>query len=839
MENIRFVSGNEGFNIHKQTLLSKINRGELKEIQENSNNGKDREGHITGSVACQFEDVNHCGYINHQPGAEWDERSGDFFKIPQYDHTYGNVTGHFMVAYNSKDLLEYYKIYWINDFTYPARLDYQSAILSSPSEHFTTESCVYFYYYLNGTANRPNPYSAQLLVYVNSSSEKRLAWYDRVNRTVTDWLKGWVSVSPGDISIVFEGKTLTATTVWPGVVALDDMSVISEPCPVYPDCGPDTFQCTTTRVCIPVDMQCDGGKDCVDGSDEENCTTTADYQVKLINGDGSYGSIAIFYKGLWRPVCMNDNSLMEGDINLVELVCNKLCFHGRFHGAFANSWHQPVEHAMKVSCSRNYVDLSSCSMTLTETNKRTRSCYYYQAALCSHDECFSGERICPKDMTNTNIRSRRKCISTSYFCDGIPDCQGGTDELNCAECTASQFECNNHVCVPASQRCDGIPQCGDKSDEYGCVIVANSVTQIYHSDLSTYLPVCYNDMNKSLADILCSLTGRGAATHYEAYTDGQGIVLTRQSTSASSIVPGYDVSVGSCKSAIINCTSFECGTTIFDDSRLQKIFHGRDAVLGQFPWLVAIYKNREYYCGGFIIHPNWILTAAHCILDQDTYRVRVGEIQVDQNIPSGNHNWFYTVSRSHSHHSYNAKSDNDIGLLYINPPIAFNDYVRPICIASKRTVEEMLNAGHDAECYASGWGNYHNFINRDEWLGRLQIVRVYLYQKDECDQRYTQINWSPPQNNTVCVDNQNPGSPTCHSDSGGPLICRNKYGRFEVLGPLSWGYISCFKDGYPDVYQLAYIHECWIEQYTECYPVFGKSVYLTFNDTSYLLCTKL
>ncbi|KAL3890588.1 hypothetical protein ACJMK2_002870, partial [Sinanodonta woodiana] len=52
------------------------------------------------------------------------------------------------------------------------------------------------------------------------------------------------------------------------------------------------------------------------------------------------------------------------------------------------------------------------------------------------------------------------------------------------------------------------------------------------------------------------------------------------------------------------------------------------------------------------------------------------------------------------------------------------------------------------------------------------------------------------------------------SDSGGALICRNKYGRFEALGILSWGYESCFKDGYPDIYQLSFAHENWIETTT-------------------------
>ncbi len=40
---------------------------------------------------------------------------------------------------------------------------------------------------------------------------------------------------------------------------------------------------------------------------------------------------------------------------------------------------------------------------------------------------------------------------------------------------------------------------------------------------------------------------------------------------------------------------------------------GKNAKHGFWPWQILIVKNGSYNCGGSLISPNWVVTAAHCV----------------------------------------------------------------------------------------------------------------------------------------------------------------------------------------------------------------------------------
>lgn len=44
-----------------------------------------------------------------------------------------------------------------------------------------------------------------------------------------------------------------------------------------------------------------------------------------------------------------------------------------------------------------------------------------------------------------------------------------------------------------------------------------------------------------------------------------------------------------------------------------RVVGGKPCQPTSWPWVVAIYRNGAFHCGGVLMSENWILTAAHCI----------------------------------------------------------------------------------------------------------------------------------------------------------------------------------------------------------------------------------
>lgn len=249
-----------------------------------------------------------------------------------------------------------------------------------------------------------------------------------------------------------------------------------------------------------------------------------------------------------------------------------------------------------------------------------------------------------------------------------------------------------------------------------------------------------------------------------------------------------------------------------------QIVGGVDADPGEWPWQVFLeaYPNdvdffTDQFCGGTLIDPYWVLTAAHCIsysnggvVSVDLFRVVAGVHDL-YNPGSYQARNVVKVVRHPKFDRYTL--NNDVALLKLASPITLGGSGAGKT-ATIPLADPSMGNWLGSTAWVTGWGtNYYQqyYYYRDNILNE---VSVPVISNSVCSNKYG--GWIT--GNMLCAgDLVDGGEDSCQGDSGGPLaIDSTGSGDWVLAGVVSWGY-GCANKNYPGVYARVSNYKSWIE----------------------------
>ncbi|MEV5463558.1 serine protease, partial [Streptomyces cellulosae] len=241
--------------------------------------------------------------------------------------------------------------------------------------------------------------------------------------------------------------------------------------------------------------------------------------------------------------------------------------------------------------------------------------------------------------------------------------------------------------------------------------------------------------------------------------------------------------------------SASTGTSSIDP----KVIGGNETTISTAPWMAQLhyYDDRGtsstgddigFFCGGAVIAPTKILTAAHCVKGYNwnaNGAVVTGTAQLPSADGTDLHGGTVTgVWRQWNHPSYNATTiDNDIAVLTLPVPVK----ATPIRMTTSGDTTSY-KAGTSAKVY--GWGRTSS--TSDDISETLKTATLPVQSDTTCSGAYGR---DFVKGHMVCAGEPATGSDTgtvsaCNGDSGGPLVVNNR-----IVGVVSWGVTDCVAKG--------------------------------------------
>ncbi|XP_075163704.1 seminase-like [Haematobia irritans] len=213
------------------------------------------------------------------------------------------------------------------------------------------------------------------------------------------------------------------------------------------------------------------------------------------------------------------------------------------------------------------------------------------------------------------------------------------------------------------------------------------------------------------------------------------------------------------------------------NQNLMRIVGGSETGIGNVPYLVQMWHKGVFTCGGALIAPRFVVTAAHCTVD-----LKPGQLTVVGGTStlsgSGIRRGVTKIIRPKG---FSMKNFNrDVAVLKLNSPLTGSN------ISTIPLNTQPLSVGMSLK--VSGWGRINE--NANNVSNQLRTVTVPIVGKSRCAAQYR--NYIPLTGSMFCA--ASPGKDACSGDSGGPAVCNGR-----LCGIVSFGK-GCARSNYPGVY---------------------------------------